>query len=43
MSPLQQILATYRATSKTEREKGSYFEELSHRDSSDWQHGCPAR
>ncbi len=27
-SPLQQILAKYRATSQTEREKGSYFEEL---------------
>ena len=27
-SPLQQILASYRATSQTEREKGSYFEEL---------------
>ncbi len=28
MSPLQEILANYRATSKTEREKGTYFEEL---------------
>lgn len=28
MTPLQDILATYRATSQTEREKGSYFEEL---------------
>jgi len=28
MSPLQKILATYRAQSQTEREKGSYFEEL---------------
>ncbi len=28
MSALQTILATYRATSKTEREKGTYFEEL---------------
>jgi predicted helicase len=28
MSPLQSILATYRATSQSEREKGSYFEEL---------------
>ena len=28
MSPLQQILKSYRSTSKTEREKGSYFEEL---------------
>lgn len=27
-SPLQKILAKYRATSQTEREKGSYFEEL---------------
>ena len=27
-TPLQQILAKYRATSQTEREKGSYFEEL---------------
>ena len=28
MTPLQSILAAYRATSQTEREKGSYFEEL---------------
>jgi len=28
MSPLQSILAAYRATSQTEREKGTYFEEL---------------
>ena len=28
MSPLQSILATYRATSQSEREKGGYFEEL---------------
>ena len=28
MTPLQTILTTYRATSHTEREKGSYFEEL---------------
>ena len=28
MTPLQSILTTYRATSQTEREKGSYFEEL---------------
>ena len=28
MSPLQKILAAYRATSQTEREKGTYFEEL---------------
>ncbi len=28
MTPLQSILATYRATSQSEREKGSYFEEL---------------
>ncbi len=28
MSPLQSILATYRQTSQTEREKGTYFEEL---------------
>ena len=28
MSPLQSILAKYRATSQSEREKGSYFEEL---------------
>jgi predicted helicase len=28
MSPLQHILAAYRATSQTEREKGTYFEEL---------------
>jgi predicted helicase len=28
MSPLQKILATYRATAKSEKEKGSYFEEL---------------
>jgi predicted helicase len=27
-TPLQKILAKYRATSQTEREKGSYFEEL---------------
>ena len=27
-SPLQKILAQYRATSQTEREKGTYFEEL---------------
>lgn len=27
-TPLQSILANYRATSQTEREKGSYFEEL---------------
>ena len=27
-SPLQKILAKYRATSQTEREKGTYFEEL---------------
>jgi predicted helicase len=30
MSPLHRILAKYRATSQTEREKGSYFEELIH-------------
>ncbi len=29
-SPLQKILAKYRASSQTEREKGSYFEELIH-------------
>ena len=29
MMPLQKILDTYRATSQSEREKGSYFEELS--------------
>lgn len=28
MTPRQQILAAYRATSQTEREKGTYFEEL---------------
>lgn len=28
ISPLQEILATYRKASKTEREKGNYFEEL---------------
>jgi predicted helicase len=28
MSPLQSLLANYRATSQTEREKGTYFEEL---------------
>ncbi len=28
MSPLQSILAAYRATSQSEREKGTYFEEL---------------
>ncbi len=28
MTPLQQILATYRQDSRTEREKGTYFEEL---------------
>ena len=28
MTPLQSILTTYRATSQTEREKGTYFEEL---------------
>jgi len=28
MSPLQQLLHTYRAASLTEREKGTYFEEL---------------
>jgi len=28
MSPLQKILAKYRATSQSEREKGNYFEEL---------------
>ena len=28
MTPLQQILETYRSTAKTEREKGTYFEEL---------------
>ncbi len=28
MSPFQQILTTYRAQSQTEREKGTYFEEL---------------
>ncbi|TLD68506.1 damage-inducible protein [Phragmitibacter flavus] len=28
MTPLQNILAKYRATSQTEREKGTYFEEL---------------
>lgn len=28
MSPLQSILAKYRTTSQSEREKGSYFEEL---------------
>ena len=28
MTPLQQILARYRATSQTEREKGTCFEEL---------------
>lgn len=28
MTPLQSILAAYRATSQTEREKGTYFEEL---------------
>jgi len=28
MTALQKILANYRATSQTEREKGSYFEEL---------------
>ena len=28
MTPLETILAKYRASSKTEREKGSYFEEL---------------
>ncbi len=28
MTPLQKILAAYRATSQTEREKGTYFEEL---------------
>ncbi|MEZ6130667.1 MAG: DEAD/DEAH box helicase family protein [Planctomycetaceae bacterium] len=27
-TPLQELLATYRAASKTEREKGNYFEEL---------------
>ena len=27
-TPLQKILAKYRATSQTEREKGSYFEEI---------------
>ena len=27
-SPLQTILAKYRATSQSEREKGTYFEEL---------------
>ncbi len=28
MSPLQSILEKYRSTSQSEREKGSYFEEL---------------
>ena len=28
MRPLQSILASYRATSQSEREKGTYFEEL---------------
>ena len=28
MTPLQRILTAYRATSRTEREKGTYFEEL---------------
>ena len=28
MTPLQSILASYRTTSQTEREKGTYFEEL---------------
>ena len=28
MNSLKSILATYRAQSQTEREKGSYFEEL---------------
>lgn len=28
MTPLQQILTAYRAISQTEREKGTYFEEL---------------
>ncbi len=28
MSPLQSILAKYRASSQSEREKGSYFEQL---------------
>ncbi len=28
MSPLQSILAAYRAISQSEREKGTYFEEL---------------
>ena len=28
MNSLKSILATYRAKSQTEREKGSYFEEL---------------
>lgn len=28
MTPLQDLLAAYRATSQTEREKGTYFEEL---------------
>ncbi len=28
MSPLQEILNTYRAASQTGREKGTYFEEL---------------
>lgn len=28
MTPLQKILSAYRATSQTEREKGTYFEEL---------------
>lgn len=27
-TPLQEILSTYRSVSKTEREKGTYFEEL---------------
>lgn len=30
-TPLQTILAKYRATSQTEREKGSYFEEIAQR------------
>jgi predicted helicase len=28
MTPLQKILSAYRATTQTEREKGTYFEEL---------------
>ena len=32
MCPLKSILAQYRATSQSEREKGSYFEEIIYRD-----------